>query len=99
MRSISLPSISTGAFGYPMRLAAPGALKTIIAFLDKEQRSLEEVRMVFHNREQDTAHVLFAEELQHILSERASDGVRMLPHFGGARIRRQAYRNFSAYRS
>src|SRR5438105_15859996 len=59
LHSISLPSISTGAFGYPMRLAAPIALKTIIEFLENEQHTLEEVRMVLYNREQDTAYALF----------------------------------------
>ena len=43
LRSISFPSISTGAFGYPIRLAAPVALKAIFDFLRKEQHDLEEV--------------------------------------------------------
>ena len=73
LHSISIPSISTGAFGYPLRLAAPIALKTIIEFLEKEH-SLKEVRMVLYNREQDTAYELFAQELEHILSGRASGG-------------------------
>src|SRR6059036_859831 len=42
LRSISFPSIFTGAFCYPIRLAAPVALKTIIEFLEREQHSLEE---------------------------------------------------------
>ena len=33
LRSISIPSISTGAFGYPLKLAAPIAMKTIVDFL------------------------------------------------------------------
>src|SRR6266436_9845056 len=33
LRSISFPSISTGAFGYPIRQAAPVALKAIIDFV------------------------------------------------------------------
>jgi O-acetyl-ADP-ribose deacetylase (regulator of RNase III) len=36
LRSISFPSISTGAFVYPLRLAAPIALRTIIAFLEQQ---------------------------------------------------------------
>src|SRR4051812_41479772 len=35
LRSISLPSISTGAFGYPLRLAAPVALGAIVGFLER----------------------------------------------------------------
>src|SRR5664280_1292273 len=46
LHSISFPSISTGAFIYPLRLAAPIALKTIIEFLEREQHNLDEVRMV-----------------------------------------------------
>src|SRR5437899_92008 len=36
LKSISFPSISTGAFGYPIRYAAPVAVKTIVEFLEKE---------------------------------------------------------------
>src|SRR5690242_16649056 len=46
LRSISFPSISTGAFGYPIQLAAPVAMKTIVDFLRDQQHQLEEVRMV-----------------------------------------------------
>src|SRR6266705_1232619 len=35
LRSTSIPSISTGAFVYPLRLAAPVALQTIVSFLRK----------------------------------------------------------------
>ena len=37
LHSISFPSISTGAFGYPIRLAAPVALKAILDFLRSER--------------------------------------------------------------
>ena len=74
LRSISFPSISTGAFVYPMRLAAPIALGTIIEFLEKEQHNLDEVRMVLYTREDDKAYNLFAQTLQQILSERPKAG-------------------------
>src|SRR5262249_30651832 len=51
LRSISFPSISTGAFGYPVRFAAPIALKAILTFLEAEQHNLAEVRMVLYQRE------------------------------------------------
>src|SRR3954454_12744826 len=63
LHSISIPSISTGAFVYPIRLAAPIALKTIIQFLETEQHSLDEVRMVLYTREDDRSYPLFAEAL------------------------------------
>jgi O-acetyl-ADP-ribose deacetylase len=35
IRSVAFPSISTGAYGYPFELAAPLALRTVTAFLRK----------------------------------------------------------------
>jgi O-acetyl-ADP-ribose deacetylase len=72
LHSISIPSISTGAFVYPLRLAAPIALKTIIEFLEQEQHNLDEVRMVLYNREDDTAYTVFARTLEQILSKSAA---------------------------
>lgn len=43
LRSISFPSISTGAYGYPVAEAAEIALKTVIAFLRDTQATFEEV--------------------------------------------------------
>jgi O-acetyl-ADP-ribose deacetylase (regulator of RNase III) len=71
--SISIPSISTGAFIYPIRLAAPIALKTIIQFLEREQHDLDEVRMVLYTREDDKAYAIFAQALEQILSERVTN--------------------------
>jgi O-acetyl-ADP-ribose deacetylase (regulator of RNase III) len=67
LRSISVPSISTGAFGYPIRQAAPVALKAIIDFLKQEQHGLDEVRMVLYTREDDKAYAIFAESLEQLL--------------------------------
>ena len=69
LRSISLPSISTGAFVYPMRLAAPIAMKTIVDFLRTEPHELEEVRMVIYSREEDKAFGIFKQALEQILAE------------------------------
>jgi len=67
LRSISLPSISTGAFGYPIRQAAPVALKAIIDFLKQEQHGLDEVRMVLYTREDDKAYAVYAQALEALL--------------------------------
>jgi len=67
LRSISFPSISTGAFCYPMRLASPVALKTILDFLLKERHELDEVRMVLYTREQDKAYAIYAQALEQLL--------------------------------
>ena len=69
LHSISIPSISTGAFVYPIRLAAPIALQTIIQFLETEQHCLDEVRMVLYTREDDKAYSVFVDSLEQILSK------------------------------
>lgn len=46
LRSVSFPSISTGAYGYPVVEAAEIALKTVIAFLRETPATLEEVSFV-----------------------------------------------------
>ena len=73
LHSISIPSISTGAFGYPIRLAAPVALKAISEFLQKEPHTLDEVRMVLYQREDDTAYSVFAAALSQLLSSRTQN--------------------------
>jgi O-acetyl-ADP-ribose deacetylase (regulator of RNase III) len=70
LKSIAFPSISTGAFGYPLRLAAPVALRAICDFLKNEPHSFEEVRVVLYSREQDTAFKTFAEALDDLLSRK-----------------------------
>ena len=71
LRSISFPSISTGAFVYPLRLAAPIALLTMIEFLEREQHNLDEVRLVLYSREDERAYPIFADELQRFVRRRA----------------------------
>lgn len=45
LKSIAFPSISTGAYGFPMERAASIALREIQAFL-KENSSFQEVRLI-----------------------------------------------------
>ena len=75
LHSISFPSISTGAFVYPIRLAAPVALRTILDFLRKEQHELEEVRMVLYTREDDSAYTVYARALEQLLGPDVEGGV------------------------
>jgi O-acetyl-ADP-ribose deacetylase (regulator of RNase III) len=44
--SISFPSISTGAYGYPLGEAAMVALKTVISLLKEKATTIKEVRFV-----------------------------------------------------
>ena len=48
IRSVAFPSISTGAYGYPLEEAAPIALKTVIEFL-KAHPEIELVRFVLYD--------------------------------------------------
>ncbi len=73
LRSISIPSISTGAFGYPLKLAAPVAMKTIVDFLRAGRHDLREVRMVLYQREDDRAYPLFETALEQILGEKTGE--------------------------
>ncbi|SPE56391.1 conserved hypothetical protein [Verrucomicrobia bacterium] len=67
LHTIAFPSISTGAFGYPIRLAAPVALRAIVEFLREEQHELEEVRMVLYTREDEKAYAVYAQALEQVL--------------------------------
>ena len=49
MRSISFPSISTGAYGYPIEKASRIALTTVLDFL-KEHNEIDEVHFVLHSQ-------------------------------------------------
>jgi O-acetyl-ADP-ribose deacetylase (regulator of RNase III) len=84
LRSISFPSISTGAFVYPLRLAARIALRTMIEFLEGEQHGLEEVRMVLYTREDARAYRVFTQTLEEILSERAGSDEEPRRQVGGS---------------
>src|SRR3989304_8462080 len=50
IRSVSFPSLSTGAYGYPFDEAAPVALKTVIEYL-KVHEDIELVRIVLFGAE------------------------------------------------
>jgi O-acetyl-ADP-ribose deacetylase len=67
--SVSFPSISTGAFGYPAELAAPVALRAVAGMLH-EPRSVTLVRFVLYDRETHGIYAAAAQEL-----------ARAFPHF------------------
>ena len=47
IQTLSFPSISTGIYGYPIALAAPVALRTVLAVL--ERQTFREIRFVLHS--------------------------------------------------
>lgn len=67
LHSISFPSISTGAFIYPIRLAAPVALNAILEFIRKDKHEFMEIRMVLYPREDEQAYTIYAQALEVLL--------------------------------
>lgn len=63
LSSVAFPSISTGAYGYPIREASRIALKTVKAFLEKEGKLSEVVFVLFSEHDlkvyRDTAQETF----------------------------------------
>jgi len=51
LKSVSFPSISTGAYGYPLPEAAEVAIKAVVSFLKKQTTSIREVRFVLFSRD------------------------------------------------
>ena len=50
LASVSFPSISTGAYGYPLDKAAPIALKEVVSFLNQPSSIKEVVFVLFDSR-------------------------------------------------
>jgi O-acetyl-ADP-ribose deacetylase len=65
LRSLSFPSISTGAYGYPVVEAATLALNTVVSFLKREDSSIEEVIFVLFDTRTYEA---YAKALQEVLN-------------------------------
>ena len=49
LKSVSFPSISTGAYGYPLPEAAEAALQAVVSFLEEQPGSVREVVFVLFN--------------------------------------------------
>ena len=67
LKSVSFPSISTGAYGYPLKLAAPIALETVIDFLNRDESIKEVVFVLF----EDKTYQAYARALEALLQETA----------------------------
>ncbi len=64
LQSIAFPSLSTGAYGYPLDLAAPIALRTIVQHIQKPT-NLKEVLMVLFG---DRAYQAYEKAMGNVLS-------------------------------
>jgi len=62
VKSIAFPSLSTGIYGYPLELAAPIALRTIIEHI-KKPTNLQEVIMVLFGENAYNVHEQVLNEL------------------------------------
>jgi O-acetyl-ADP-ribose deacetylase (regulator of RNase III) len=51
LESVAFPSISTGAYGYPVGEAAPIAIGAVVKFLKEENTTILRVVFVLFNRE------------------------------------------------
>jgi O-acetyl-ADP-ribose deacetylase (regulator of RNase III) len=65
LKSVAFPSISTGAYGYPLEEAAPIALKTVIDYL-KGHPDIQLVRFVLFGKE---AYQAYEKALQDLLTK------------------------------
>lgn len=51
IRSVAFPSISTGAYGYPLEEACKTALGTVKKFVMEHPKSFDEIRLVMYTKE------------------------------------------------
>ena len=51
MKSVAFPSISTGAYGYPIESASRIALKTVKSFIERNDRLTEVVFVLFSEKD------------------------------------------------
>ncbi len=63
VKTVAFPSISTGAYGYPLELAAPIALRTVLDYL-QTPTDIELVRFVLYSEPAFEAYVLALRQLQ-----------------------------------
>lgn len=61
IRRIAFPSISTGAYGYPIEPAAKIAMKTVRSFLESHPNALDSVQWVLFN---DRTYRAYREEIE-----------------------------------
>ena len=70
IKTVAFPSISTGAYGYPLEAAAPIALETAIEYLTAQERDgIRLVRFVLYGRR---AYEAYADALSRIQSSTQS---------------------------
>ena len=66
LRSVAFPSLSTGAYGYPIREAARVALRTVVGFLRENDGRLDVVRFVLFSA---ADHEVYETVLQEVVGD------------------------------
>ena len=56
IRSVAFPSVSTGAYGYPIEPAARIAVETVVSFLNSHPDTLDAVKWVLFNERTERAY-------------------------------------------
>jgi O-acetyl-ADP-ribose deacetylase (regulator of RNase III) len=69
LKSVAFPSISTGAYGYPITEAAKVALDTVIAFLRDESTSFQQVLFVLYD---SSTYQTYAAQLSELAGQSAN---------------------------
>ena len=72
LKSIAFPSISTGAYGYPVEEAADIAVSTVIAAL-RSTKHLTTIRFILFDNSTLNAYVTAAKKLEKVLDEKKTD--------------------------
>ncbi|MBN1137938.1 MAG: macro domain-containing protein, partial [Anaerolineae bacterium] len=67
LRSVAFPSISTGAYGYPLDEAAPVALRAVVDYLAAHDGPIRLVRFVLYGRQ---AYQAYEQALTRLLARR-----------------------------
>lgn len=67
-RTVAFPSLSTGAYGYPIEQAAPLALRTVAGYLRNYPDALDEARFVLFT---DSDHRHYANALEQVSRDEA----------------------------
>ena len=67
LRSVAFPSISTGAYGYPLDEAAPVALRAVIDYLGAHDGPIRLVRFVLYDRQ---AYQAYEQALIRLMAEK-----------------------------
>lgn len=77
IKTIAIPSISTGAFGYPIKQACPIALNAITAYLKTHKNAFKEIRLIFWDKSNDLS--IYKTQLDQYAHDASMTGIHAWP--------------------